>query len=55
MKFVHNKPKEPKVNPLNKGTRTEEVKVALWLIVYHCFIYGSIDHKIYDYPHMHIT
>jgi hypothetical protein len=55
MKFVHNKPREPKVSPLNKGTRTKEVKVAPWSTVYHCLIYGSIDHKIYDCPHMHVT
>jgi hypothetical protein len=52
---VHNKPSEPKVSPLNKGPKTKEIKVAPHSPIYHYFIYVSIDHKIYDYLHMHVT
>jgi hypothetical protein len=52
---VHNKPRELEASPLNKGTKTKEGKVAPWSTIYCCFMYGSIDHKIYDYPHMHVT
>jgi hypothetical protein len=23
--------------------------------IYHCLICGSLDHKIYDFPHKHVT